>query len=189
MIGELPISLNVGGKQYAIRSDYREILNIFQAFNDDSLSKQEKAYICLKCLYVNYDDIPINDLQEAIEKAFWFCDGGDMPKSKPEKVKSFDWDHDQSILFPAINTVAGYEVRTPDKYMHWWTFLGYFGEIRDGLFSTVMNIRNKKLHGKKLDKGEIEFYNHNRNLVDIQTAKDKAEIEETEAFLKELLGE
>ena len=43
--------------------------------------------------------------------------------------------------------------------------------------------------GKKLDKWEREFYNKNKSLVNIQTAKDKAEIAETEDFLKELVGE
>lgn len=73
--------------------------------------------------------------------------------------------------------------------MHWWTFLGYFGEIEEGLFSTVVNIRNKRANGKKLDKWEIEFYNKNKALINIQTAQDKAEIAETEAVLNEILGE
>lgn len=188
MIGQLPISLEISGQLYAIRSDFRVVLNIFQAFNDPQLSDLEKAYVCLKCLYVNFESVPRQNFQEAINKAFWFCDGGDMPKAKPSKTKSFDWEYDQSILFPAVNKIAGYEVRTCE-YMHWWTFLGIFGEIEEGLFSTVMHIRQKRLSGKKLDKWEIDFYNKNKALINIQTAQDKAEIAETEAALKELLGE
>lgn len=189
MIGQLPTSLEIGGQQYAIRSDFRVVLNIFQAFNDPELSDSEKAYVCLKCLYINFESVPRQNVQEAINKAFWFCDGGDMPKSKPSKTKSFDWEYDQSILFPAINKTAGYEVRSNDKYMHWWTFIGYFGEIGEGLFSTVMHIRQKRSNGKKLENWEREFYNNNKALINIQTAQDKAEIAETEAALKDLLGE
>lgn len=188
MIGELPTTLEIGGQQYAIRSDYRVVLNIFQAFNDPKLSKLEKAYVCVKCLYMNPEIMYSENIKEAIEKAFWFCDGGDMPKSKPDRVKSFDWEYDQSILFPAINKIAGFEVRSCE-YMHWWTFLGMFGEIEEGLFSTVMHIRQKSLNGKHLDKWEQEYYNKNKALINIQTAQDKAEIAETEAVLKELLGE
>ncbi|MGN0602145.1 MAG: Gp15 family bacteriophage protein [Oscillospiraceae bacterium] len=186
MIGQLPTALDVGGRQYPIRSDYRVVLNIFQAFNDPELSDREKTYVVIKCIYI--DDIPRELIKEAMEKACWFMDGGDMPKSKPEKVKTFDWEYDQAILFPAVNKVAGYEVRG-SEYMHWWTFLGCFGEIGDGLFTTVMHIRQKKMKGKKLDKWERDFYNANKDLINIQTAQDKADIAETEAVLKELLGE
>lgn len=187
MIGDLPTALEIGGQQYAIRSDYRVVLNIFEALNDPELSNRNKSHIMLNCLYV--DKIPQDHIEEAMKKACWFMDGGDMPKSKPSRKRTFDWKYDEAILFPAVNKVAGCEVRNPGRYMHWWTFLGYFGEIEDGLFSTVMNIRNKRANGKNPDKWEIEFYNKNKALINIQTAQDKAEIAETEAVLNEILGE
>ena len=121
-------------------------------------------------------------------KACWFMDGGNMPKSKPEKVKSFDWEQDEGILFPAINKVAGCEVRNCE-YMHWWTFIGYFGEIGEGLFSTIMHIRQKRSKGKKLDKWEQDIYRENKALIDIKSKEDIEAEKETEEFLKELLGE
>ena len=189
MIGALPTTLEVGGRSYDIRSDFREILNIFQAFNDSELSKEEQVYVCLKCLYVNFESIPQEHLQEAVDKAIWFCDGGDIPKSKPEKVKSFDWEHDESILFPAISkSLRVIDVRAL-PYVHWWTFLGAFGEIDEGLFSTVMHIRQKKLKGKKLEKWEQEFYNSNKELINLKTKDDIEAEKETEEFLKSLLGD
>lgn len=187
MIGDLPTSLEVGEKQYTIRSDFRVVLTIFEAINDPELSNRDKAIVTIKSLYA--DDIPEEHLKEAIEKANWYMDGGDMPKSEPSHKQTFDWKYDESIMFPAINKVAGYETRTKGKYLHWWSFIGMFNEIDEGLFSTVMNIRSKMASGKKLDKWEREFYNKNKSLVNIQTAKDKAEIAETEDFLKELVGE
>ena len=55
---------------------------------------------------------------------------------------------DEAIIFPANNKAAGCEVRAV-LYLHWWTFLGYFGEIVEGLFSTIMSIRHKRAEGKK----------------------------------------
>ena len=188
MIGSLPMSLNVGGKEYAIRADYREILNIFEAFNDSKLTDEEKAYVCLKCLYVDFDSIMQSDyLQEAVDKAYWFCDGGDCPKSEPEQVKTLDWRHDESIIFPAVNKSAGFEVRSCE-FLHWWSFLGIFGEIDEGLFSTVMNIRTKKVHHKPLEKWEKEFYVKNKRLINITTSEDEEGEKADEAFLNELLG-
>lgn len=91
-----------------------------------------------------------------------------------------DWEQDQAIIFPAINKVAGYEVRNPDKYLHWWSFLGMFGEIGEGLYSQVMSIRSKMAKGKKLDKTDKEFYNEHKELIDIKvklTAEEQAELD------------
>lgn len=186
MIGVLPKSLEIGGKEYPIDSDFRTILNIFEAFNSDELTDEEKCLVCLYCLFEDAEAIPPEHLQEAIDKAYWFCDGGDMPKSAPEKVKTLDWAHDEGIIFPAVNKTVGFEVRT-SEYMHWWTFLGAFGEISEGLFTTVMHIRQRRAQGKKLEKWEREFFKKNRGLVEIVSAQDKREKEEDEAFLRELL--
>lgn len=181
MIGVLPTSLELNGQFYAIRSDYRVVLSIFQAFNDDTLSNLEKAFVCVKCLFV--DEIPVRLFEESVKKAYWFCDGGNMPKSEPSRIKTLDWEHDECILFPAVNKVAGCEVRAV-PYLHWWTFLGYFGEIDEGLFSTVMNIRRKRGEGKKLEKWEKEFYRKNKKLINLTTAEEQEAINETEEFLK-----
>lgn len=47
MIGTLPTSLNVNGKAHPIRSDYRNILTIFTAFSDESLTDEDKLYLNL----------------------------------------------------------------------------------------------------------------------------------------------
>lgn len=181
MIGYLPTSLEVDGKQYEIRSDFRTALLIFEAYNDCDLLDEEKASICIECLY---EDIPENT-EEALNKATWFLDGGDMPKSKQQPKKIMDWEQDQSIIFPAVNKVAGYETRTAD-YLHWWSFLGLFNEIDEGLYSQVINIRSKKAKGKKLEKWETEFYNDHKELIDIKEKLTPEEQEELD-FINELI--
>lgn len=85
---------------------------------------------------------------------------------------------------------SGYEVRGA-AYLHWWTFIGYFNEIGDGLYSTVMHIRCKRASGKKLDKGEQEFYKNNKDLIDVKEQKSIYELEAEKAdedFLNTLTG-
>lgn len=185
MIGVLPKALDVNGISYSINADFRNVLRIFEAFNDPELSDAEKAYICVRRLFT--EEIPVNDIEEAVHKAYWFCDGGDAPKTKPEKVKTLDWAHDEQIIFPAVSKAAGVIDVRELEYMHWWTFLGCFGEIGEGLMSTVMHIRQKQARGQQLDKWEKEFYNKNKELVRIITPEEQAEIDETEAFLKTLI--
>ena len=56
-------------------------------------------------------------------------------------------------------------------YLHWWEFIGTFGCIGDGQFAQVVSIRNKRLHGKKLDKAEQEFVRNNPDLVTLPKHK------------------
>lgn len=122
MLNYLPTALCIGGKTYRIRTDYRVILNIFSAFEDNELSKQDKCYVCLKCLYIDIESIPKKDMQEAAEKAYWFVGGGDIPKSGVN-FKTLDWEKDEHIIFPALSKAAGYEVRNV-PYLHWWVLVG-----------------------------------------------------------------
>ncbi len=52
-LGQLPTALEIGGQDYTINPDFRNILTIFEAFGDTSLTDGEKAYICLKRLYIS----------------------------------------------------------------------------------------------------------------------------------------
>ena len=175
MLGQLPTSLNVCGVDYAIRTDYRNILRIFSAYNDSELSNQEKAYVCLKRLFVDFDRIPNDQYQQAYTAATGFIDCG-MREDAPAP-KTVNWDKDEQLIFPAVNKVAGTEVRAL-PYLHWWTFLGYYQTVdHDGLFSFVLTIRQKRARGKKLEKYEQEFYRSNPNLchVDEKPVPQKAE--------------
>ena len=180
MIGELPTSLVINGEEWDIRTHFLDILKIIVAFNDPNIDNAEKIYICLSILYEGFDEMPESDYEAAFKAALNFIDCG-MPegKKKPNSARTMDWEQDESILFPAINKIAGYEVRSV-KYLHWWTFMGYFMEIStDGVFGSVLRLRQKKKNRKTpLDKAEKEFWSANRELCEI---KPKLSEEEKEA--------
>jgi hypothetical protein len=188
MIGRLPTALNINGIDRAIRTDFRVALLIFQAYNDPELNDQEKARVMLECLYEDMWSIPATDHQEAHDKAIWFLDGGkyqDSDSKYQSSKKIIDWEQDEQMIFSAVNKVAGKETRAVE-YIHWWTFLGYFNEVGEGLLSTVISIRQKKNKGKKLEKYEQEFYRENKALIDIKTrlsAEEQAEKEYLEKLL------
>ena len=79
-------------------------------------------------------------------------------------------DTDAAIMAPAVDKVLGYSCRRC-AYLHWWEFIGAFGCIGDGQFAQVVSIRNKRLHGKKLDKAEQEFVRNNPDLVTLPKHK------------------
>lgn len=187
MIGRLPKELNVNGKEYEIRSDYRDCLLILQAFGDPELSEIEKRLVMISCLYVNDQEVlkPEN-IQEAAKKAVWFLNCGDSIGQSHSKKPVYDFEQDEQILFSAINKVAGKEIRN-EEYMHYWTFVGLFNEIGEGVFSTVVSIRDKKNKGKKLEKWENEFYRNNKEMIDLKRKHTKEELRELEK-LNQILG-
>lgn len=173
MIGQLPQTLNVCGKDYAIRSDYRNILRIVSAYNDKTLSDREKIYVCLSRLYKDLQKIPKDEATyaAAYRAATEFLECR-LSSDKPSP-KVVNWEKDEQLIFPAINKVAGMEVRSV-PYLHWWTFLGYFQSIdREDLWGFVLTIRQKKATGKKLEKHEKEFYSANYELCCLDKKEDR----------------
>ena len=180
---EFPTSLNIGGVDYEIRTDYRAVLDLLTALNDPDLTDtdpQITAYmqsrVILEIMYPDCDNIPAEHIQEALDKVSEFIDMGISDDRK--KPKTMDWEQDAPILIPAINKVLNTEIRAV-QYMHWWTFLGAYMEIGESLFSNIIHIRQKKAKGKKLEKWEQDFYKENKSLIDFKQ-KDQRSSEEKE---------
>ena len=178
---EFPTSLNIGGVEYEIRTDYRAVLDLLTALNDPELVDEDEnltAYmqsqVILQIMFPDCDSIPQEHIQEALDKVAEFIDMGISDDRK--KPKTMDWEQDAPILIPAINKVLNCEIRA-QKYMHWWTFLGAYMEIGESLFSNVIHIRQKKAKGKKLEKWELDFYKENQSLIDFKQKSQRSEEE------------
>jgi len=180
MMYGLPTSLEVNGTEYRIRTDYRAVLDICAALSDPTMNNREKA-IAMLLLYEDYESIPEKDIEEALKQAAWFINCGDGVPNRPAP-KLMDWEKDFKWIVAPINRIAGTEIRALE-YLHWWTFISYYYEIGDCFFAQIVNIRNKKARGKKLEKYEREFYNANRDAIDL-----REEITDTDKeFIKRIL--
>ena len=181
---DLPKALTVAGREWAIRADFRDVLNILDAFDDPELTEVEKAYVCLHNLYVDFADLPPGDYAEAYRAAVAFIDHGlGGQEGGPRTV---DWEQDAPLLFPAVNRAAGYEVRDA-AFLHWWTFLGLFMEIRESVYATVLALRQKRARGEKLEPWERDFWRRNAGICRLRPRLSAAEAEE-KARLARLLG-
>lgn len=189
---DLPKSLKVGGRWYKIRTDYRAVLDILVAFNDPELDDADKDQVMREILYMDYDAIPMEDWTEAAQQAIWFIDCGmQFEHGGVQQPRTMDWKKDAPIISPAVNKFAKCDVRTM-KYLHWWTFFGYYMEIGDSLFSTVTEIRRKIAEGKKLESWEKEFLRKNKSLCslpEVLTSEQMERRKAEEAALKKMLGE
>lgn len=184
MIGGLPETLTVGGREYPIRTDYRDVLQVLEAFSDEELEHIEKWIVAVYLLFEDFscaDDVLEAvedgfDLGEAVEQISWFLSVG-KPEEKDRDAPLYDWKQDEQMIFAAVNKVAGREVREAD-YMHWWTLSGYVNGVdKDDFWTFVISIRDKLNKKKKLEKNEREFLNKNRELVILEKRKTREEQE------------
>ncbi len=184
MITELPYSLKVNGKQYEIYCDFRDVINAIVSYSDPELGARQRAYILFHNLYVNDDEIPDEDVPEALDKIRWFVDCGREYEETQSSPRLMDWEQDYNIVVSAVNKIANVLDVRELPFLHWWTFNGYLQERGECMFSSIVEIRDKLAKNKKLEDCEREFLNTNRNTVILQ---DKYS-EEEQKQINELFG-
>ena len=176
----LPTCGVIGGREYAIHGDFRDILEIFSYLDDPELPEYLRWKIALALFYEG--EIPEADQQEAIAFLLQFLNCGKKETGNPGP-KLLDWEQDAGMIVADINKVAGQEIRAL-PFVHWWTFMAWFHAIGEGQLSTVVSIRDKLRRGKKLEPWEKDFYRDNKARVDIQKRYSPEELEEQERLKK-----
>ena len=167
MMWDLPTSVEIDGKEYAItnKCDYRMVLDVICALNDNELDDEQKLKTAL---YVFYEDISeCTDIEKAVKEMYKIIAYGEEDDGENEnKPRLMDWEHDFKTLVAPVNRVLGYEIRSVE-YLHWYTFLSAYFEIGECPFQTIVSIRSKRAEGKKLENWEQEFYRENKKMVDL----------------------
>lgn len=162
----IPTKIIIDGVEYKIRNDgdYRVILDCFVALGDVELTAKERLLAGLIIFYEDFtsiydftQDIPIDQL---VSEMYNFFNCGSDTVGTQSHRKLIDWEQDCQLICSAVNKVCGKEIRS-EPYMHWWTFMGYFTAIGESPISTIIHIRDKIVHGKKLEKHEREYRNNN----------------------------
>lgn len=100
---KLPTSVTVCGQEFAIRSDYRAVLDAISALRDPELSPQEQTLACLEILYPDWKRLP--DLSAAAQAAMVFINCGKPVEAAVPKPALVDWDTDAAIMAPAVDKV------------------------------------------------------------------------------------
>lgn len=174
----LPKSVTIDGEEYAIRYDFRVILEIIVMLQDEELDGADKAEALLTMFYV--DRFPA-DVNKAVDACFDFIDNSDRPKRKQPRLT--DWEQDFEYIIAPVNRVLGYETRAVDYDpqtntggVHWWTFLSAYMEIGgDCLYSQIVSIRDKQARKKKLEKSERDWLRRNGDLVRLKSRYTQTE--------------
>ena len=188
---DLPKTVDINGKIYLIRSDYRDILYVIAALNNPDLGTSvlgdERAYAAMYIFYPDFDKI--TDHVTAFDKLCWFVDRGNAHSGRNVETPLNDFERDESLIAPAIGQVLHCRIREI-PYLHWWDFVDAFTQVGDGLFAQVVGVRARKFKGK-MTKEDKAFYVQNKELVNRVRPPKKAPTnvrtltpEEGEEFLK-----
>ena len=165
---ELPTTITVKDRQFHIRNsgDFRMVLDCFSALQDEELSEEYRILACLLIFYNEFNSVQdVQDCEEYVEELvhelFVFINCGQETSPGVERdIPLIDWENDSPMVCAAINNVAKMEIRAME-YLHWWTFLGYYMSVGESVLSTVVGIRDKIAHHKKLEKWEQDFKKSN----------------------------
>lgn len=168
MMWDLPVSVEIDGKTHAIRNrcDYRVVLDVISALNDEDLTQEQRIQCSLIIFYEKILDI--ENIEAAMKEMFKVINLGEEQNEEERKPKLMDWEHDFPQIAPPVSRVLGYSVRDPKNYTHWYDFIGAYQEIGgECTFSTIISIRSKRAKGKKLDKWEEEYLREHRKMVEL----------------------
>ena len=185
MVGYLPETLNIGGVEYEVNTDFRASLSILTAFGDPDLTNEDKVRVMLVILFGDENLAKIDDYTEACKKALWFLNCGKDENGDAEESSlspTMDWEQDELLIFSGIATTIGRDVRM-DPACHYWAFMSYFLGMGECAFTVIRSIRRKMARHQKLEKWEQEFYRENRKVVEI-----KKEAEMKQRLFEQVFG-
>ena len=167
MMWDLPTAIKIGDKEYKITNecDYRVVLDAICALNEPDYTDAEKIYTALWVFYEA--EIPKELTDVAVAEMYKIISCGEETNKTDNSPALMDWKHDFMQIAPPVSRVLGYDVRNPNQYTHWYTFVGGYQEIGECQFRDIVAIRNKKQKGKKLEDWEQEFYRMHRKIVDL----------------------
>lgn len=154
---KLPDTVNVSGKEYSIRSDFRIGFKLEEIMRSD-LSDEQKI---INMLQVYYPVIP-EDIPGAVNEALWFYRCGKKEDKQEEdkeryrsrnkkNVISYSFCQDAPYLYSAFLEQYGLDLCNME--MHWWKFYAMFESLSgDTQMGKIMYFRRVSTSGMPKDK-------------------------------------
>lgn len=175
MTWDLPLAVEIDGELFEIENncDYRVVLDCLAVYEDANIDIEHQHRLALMIFYK--EPKKIKNIQEAVKQMTRIIDyqdeyeeefEGNVPNIKPQK-KLMCWSKDFKFIAPPVSRVLGYDVRTPNKYTHWWTFMGAWMEIGECLWNTILSLRKKKINGERFEKWEERIYCEHKKDIDL----------------------
>lgn len=146
-----PLSVEVGGAEYPINPDFRNILAINKILTEKDVEGVPEA---LSRFYV--EGVP-GDIEGAIEAFISFFAGGDKSEGgNGSKAEVIDFEHDADYIFAAF--YYEYKINLAEvSAMHWWIFRSLFAGLKHSKINDIINIRATEI-SKDMSASEKKYY-------------------------------
>lgn len=163
---------------YPIDSDFRTGIQISQCLIDKELNERERQMTAVSLLFPDKKKRP--GIEESLEALEWFLNEFNHDHhGKSDGRKLMDFDIDQWRIYTAFLSQYRIDLNTVD--MHWFTFMGLLSNLSECSFTSVIDIRQKKLNTKML-KEEKKAYSDAKRIYDL---KEEVPVSEVEKELEE----
>lgn len=147
LVEELPVAVEIDGREYPINTDFRRCLLAIIAFEDTTLTHFERRAILLANLYPKMP----HDAVQAIQMAVKFLDGGKSSDSGEESASGprlYSFSKDSDLIFSAFKQTHGIDL-IDTEYLHWWKFLALFSDLgSETAFCNLVALRKRVKTGK-----------------------------------------
>lgn len=190
IVDPLPESVDVDGREYAIRAGFRYGVLFELMMGDPDLTGEEKV---AQALGLYYPEAP-QDLPAALDRALWFYRCGEDPggnrdgTGRTARQKAYDFEQDAPYLYAAFLEQYGIDLTEAD--LHWWKFRALFRSLSaDCEFSKIMGYRVMDLKG--LPKGQRRFYADMKKLHALdrsQSVEAAASLAQRDAEMREYVS-
>ena len=146
LIDTLPDTVEVDGRAFPIRSDFRISIMFELMIADKELSSKQKLEQMLTLYYE--EEIP-KDLDEAVEQILDFYACGKQRKKKDSNATKrkgitspvYSFEYDDGMIFAAFYDQYGIDLNDIE-YLHWWKFKAMFDALKaDNEIVKIMSYR------------------------------------------------
>lgn len=147
LIDKLPSTVEISGREYSIRADFRTSLQFEQVVTASAASDVEKIE---RLLSLYYPEIP-QDVAGAVQAALDFYIGP-KPSTKERRTAKpqqqvYSFEHDAEYIFAAFQ--EAYQIDLSTATLHWWAFRALFAALpADTMFVKIVGWRAAKITDK-----------------------------------------
>ena len=131
---ELPVALEVNGKEYPVQTDFRKVLK-YESRMKKGASDIEIARAVDEMFNHEDEIITIRNFSEAVSRLNWFVSCGETKSKRLPSAalgingnKPFDFEVDGVLIYSAFIQTYGIDL-LDTEYMHWWKFNALLADV------------------------------------------------------------
>ncbi len=178
LVDALPLSVELGGEEYPINTDFRYWILFEQMMQDREIDDFQKMAQAIDLFFGNDSNLEC-DFQEIMDAILWFYSCGKSEsngksKGANKRQEIYDYETDEDYIFAAFLDQYGIDLTT-DR-LHWWKFRALFKSLKsDNEIVKIMGYRAMEI-SSDMPKEQQKFYREMKELYrleDGRTAEEK----------------